>query len=209
MGDSPRRVRPDLASTDRQQTQGDFAALVGAALRDADLAQGLASAYAGFPIEARKYLVRAVVEDAKAQGLPSSPVLAWLLSVEEDVGIARTIAKEISATGGAGLHGDQTRRALASGDEQRGGVLVILPLHGRFVDVRGVVWDTDAVTAIVEPAMHEKGIEQLTNRYPGPWNAVPLSLAIDTMAQALWSRRDATARLTQDARLLADLLSLE
>lgn len=208
-GDS--RDRPSVAKATRG-TAGAFGALVIAAARDSDAARGLALAYAALDRHGRWQIVDAVVADALAEGISPCVVLASLLSVEEETDVARHIADAISAAGGTGLETTTRPRALAAGDEERGGVILVRPLHGTFVEVLALAWKRDAgVThAVFDPMVHDG--QALSHKASLPadlrFESVPIAFAIDLVTPVLWSHRRTSGALPPGVNRFADLFSI-
>lgn len=118
-----------------------FGALLAAATTNADAAQGLAQAYAALGPEERGALLAAVASDARREGLHAGSVLAALLPVETDAALARRIAAELVASGGAELAPQASPRALLAGDVEQGGALIARPLYGAFSEVLVLAWE--------------------------------------------------------------------
>jgi len=208
-GDS--RDRPSVAKATRG-TAGAFGALVIAAARDSDAARGLALAYAALDRNGRWQIVDAVVSDALGEGITPCVVLASLLSVEDDAEVAQHIADAISAAGGTGLEATSRPRALAAGDDESGGIILVRPLHGTFVEVLALAWKRDlGVThAIFDPMVHDG--EALSHKASLPpdlrFENVPMAFAIDLVTPVLWSHRRQSGALPPGVRRFADLFSI-
>lgn len=206
-----RGPRPPLASTGRGRA-GPFGALLAAAARDPAAARGLALAYGSLDLVGRAKIIEAVVADARAEGISASAALAPLLAVEEDAEIARAIAAAINADGGAGLESTVAARALVAGDEVRGGVLLIRPLHGTFVEVLGLAWRRDGgVThAVFDPLVDDSAASTHLSRLPSDlhFEEMPMSYAIDLLAPVLWAHRRTNGALPPGVERFADLFSI-
>ncbi|MBK8169103.1 MAG: hypothetical protein IPK60_02010 [Sandaracinaceae bacterium] len=211
MSTIPKPPRSTLLSSGRGKA-GPFGALLAGAAKDPAVARGLALAYGSLDVEARGKIVQAVVADARAEGISASAALASLLAVEDDADVARAIANAISEEGGAGLASTAGPRALVAGDEERGGILLIRPLHGTFVEVMGLAWKRDGgVThAIFDPLVHDEAASGHTARLPDglKFEEVPMSYAIDLLAPVLWAHRRANGALPPGAERFADLFSI-
>ncbi|MGD8861726.1 MAG: hypothetical protein PVI30_17075 [Myxococcales bacterium] len=186
-----------------------FAALLRAAVDDAQAAQGLALAYAALPRAQREELVDAVVDDAHDEGICASQVLASLLSVEDDAHVARRIASCISAAGGAGLATREPCRAMLAGDEAEGSLLLTRPLHGNFAEVLGLSWrrGEGIVYSFFEPLVRTDdapgSAERL--RHADALEEAPPAFAVDVVTPVLWSHRRRHGDLPEVVAHFADL----
>jgi len=191
---------------------GPFGALIVAAATDPDAARGLAGAYASLAIGARRRIIEAVLADASAEGISASPALIALLAVEEDPELARLIADGLNSAGGDGLRSTVAARALFAGDEDRGGVLLIRPLHGTFVEVLALAWArADGVThAIFDPLVDDSAAGGHVARLPEGlrFEETPTQLAVDVLASVLWSHRLKHGSLPPGVERFADLFGI-
>lgn len=191
---------------------GPFGALIVAAATDPAAARGLAAAYASLAVGARRRIIEAVLSDAVAEGISASPALIALLAVEDDPDLARMIADGLNAAGGDGLRSTVAPRALFAGDEERGGVLLIRPLHGTFVEVLALAWTRDdGVThAIFDPLVDDSAAGAHTARLPEGlrFEETPTQLAVDTLASVLWSHRRKHGSLPPGVERFADLFGI-
>ena len=191
---------------------GPFGALIVAAATDPGAARGLASAYASLAVAARRRIIEAVLSDAIAEGISASPALISLLAVEEDPELARLIADGLNAAGGDGLRSTVGPRALLAGDEERGGVLLIRPLHGTFVEVLALAWGrTDGVThALFDPLVDDSAAASHMTRLPEGlrFEETPTQLAVDVLASVLWSHRLKHGSLPPGVERFADLFGI-
>lgn len=205
------RDRPPIAKVTRGSA-GAFGALVIAAARDSDAARGLALAYAALGPEGRWQIVDAVVADATAEGISPCAVLASLLAVEEDANVARHIADAISDAGGSGLEATTRPRALSAGDEENGGIILVRPLHGTFVEVLALAWKRDlGVThAVFDPMVHDGDALGHKASLPADlrFESVPITFAIDLVAPVLWNHRRNNGALPPGVNRFADLFSI-
>jgi hypothetical protein len=205
------RDRPSVAKVTRGSA-GAFGALVIAAARDSDAARGLALAYAALDRAGRWKIVDAVVADAGAEGISPCGVLASLLSVEEDTEVARHIADAIAAAGGSGLEATTRPRALVAGDEDTGGIILVRPLHGTFVEVLALAWKPEAgVThALFDPMVHDgDALHHKASLPPGlRFESAPITFAIDLVTPVLWSHRRRHGALPPGVNRFADLFSI-
>ncbi len=207
----PRSPRPTLATPARGRS-GPFGALLAAAARDPAAARGLALAYGSLDVVGRGRIVEAVVADARAEGISASVVLAPLLAVEDDAENARAIAAAIDAEGGLGLESTVGARALVAGDELRGGVLLVRPLHGTFVEVLGLAWRRgDGLThAVFEPLVDDSAASANLSRLPVDlrFEEMPMRYAIDLLAPVLWTHRRGNGALPPGVERFADLFAI-
>lgn len=191
---------------------GPFGALIVAAATDPAAARGLASAYASLAVAARRRIIEAVLADALAECISASPALIALLSVEEDPELARMIADALNSAGGDGLRSTVAARALLAGDEERGGVLLIRPLHGTFVEVLALAWTReDGVShALFDPLVDDSVAASHTTRLPDGlrFEETPTQLAIDVLAAVLWSHRRKHGSLPPGVERFADLFGI-
>jgi hypothetical protein len=192
---------------------GAFGALLSSAIEDPATARGLALAYASLDARHRLQIIDAIVSDAQSEGIGASAVLASLLPVEEDLEVARRIAEAMSAAGDLDLHTALRTRAFLAGDELDGGVLLIRPLHGAFVEVLALAWnDADGIThSGFDPlANHEKARDSergLPSRLR--FEEMPVAFAIDTVTTVLWNHRRLHGALPQCVEHFADMFWIE
>lgn len=205
---SEERRHPD---DEHRGSAGAFGALLSAAAREPSAARGLALAYAALPPGHRKQLVDAVVHDARAEGMCASLVLASLLSVEENATVAQHIAEAMSALENVEVGTGNQVRAWVAGDESEGGLLVVRPLHGTFVEALGLSWDAASgiTRALFEPLVHHQGAQTLLGELPSElhFEEMPLSFAIDAVAAPLWRHRRLHGALPEEVERFADLFS--
>lgn len=191
---------------------GPFGALIVAAATDPAAARGLAGAYASLTVGARRRIVEAVLSDATAEGIGASPALIALLAVEEDPELARLIADALNSAGGDGLRSTVVPRALLAGDEERGGVLLIRPLHGTFVEVLALAWtrDNGVTHSIFDPLVDDTAAGAHLTRLPAAlhFEETPTQLAVDVLASVLWSHRLKHGSLPPGVERFADLFGI-
>ena len=183
-----------------------------AAATDPAAARGLASAYASLAVSARRQILDAVVSDATAEGISASPALISLLAVEEDPELARRIADSLNNAGGDGLRSTVTPRTMLAGDEERGGVVLIRPLHGTFVEVLAHAWNrTEGVThAIFDPLVHDGSAADHVTRLPDGlrFEETPTPHAVDLLAPVLWSHRQKAGSSPPGVERFSDLFGI-
>jgi hypothetical protein len=191
---------------------GPFGALIVAAATDPAAARGLASAYASLAIGARRRIIEAVLTDSTAEGISASSALIALLAVEDDPELARLIADALNSAGGDGLRSTVTPRALLAGDEEGGGVVLIRPLHGTFVEVLALAWSrADGVThSIFDPLVDDTMAVAHIGRLPPAlrFEETPTDLAVDVLASVLWSHRRKHGSLPPGVERFADLFGI-
>lgn len=211
MASADRRDRPPLSLLNSGPA-GAFGALLSRTVEDPQAARGFAFAYASLPLRQRAEIIEAIVVDAGAEGINLSEVLAPLLSVEEDPQVARQLADAISAAGGRGLSPVEPLRALLAGDEPAGAFLLVRPLHGRFAETLGLVWEqARGIThATYEPLAHtEDPLPVLPGVADGlHFEEMPLSYALDIVTPVLWGHRRAHGALPEQVRPFADLFTI-
>jgi len=190
---------------------GPFGALIVAAAVDPAAARGLASAYASLAVAARRRIVEAVLADSLAEGISASAALIALLAVEEDPDLARLIADSLNSAGGDGLRSTVTARALLAGDEERGGVILIRPLHGTFVEVLALGWTrAEGVThALFDPLVDDAVAVHMARLPDGlHFEETPTSRAIDVLAVVLWGHRRKHGSLPPGVERFSDLFGI-
>jgi hypothetical protein len=192
---------------------GAFGALLSSAVEDPATARGLALAYASLDTRHRLQIIDAIVKDAHAEGIGASAVLASLLTVEEDLEVARHIAQAMSAAGDQGLRTTLRTQALLAGDECRGGVVLIRPLHGAFVEVLALAWsDTAGIThAAFDPLAHHEHAARQSVGLPADlrFEESPVPYAIDTVTAVLWNHRRLHGALPDCVKPFADMFWIE
>jgi hypothetical protein len=207
-----RPPRPPLAKTSEGPT-GAFGALLASAVEDPATARGLALAYASLETRYRLQIIDAIVNDALAEGIGASAVLASLLPVEEDLEVARRIAEVMSEAGDRGLRSQLRTRAFLAGDELEGGVLLVRPLHGAFVEVLGLAWnDAMGVThSAFDPMTRSENARESERALPGQlhFEEMPVTFAIDTVTSALWNHRRLHGHLPECVEHFADMFWIE
>ena len=183
-----------------------------AASREPNAARGLAMAYATLSVDQRHFIVDAVVNDAQVEGVCPSLVLASLLAAEDDAEVARHIADELASLETTELQSNSRTRALVAGDDRNGGLVVIRPLHGTFVEVLLLAWNLEeGIThALFEPLVHDASATQHLRQLPEDllFEEMPVSFAIDLVTAPLWGHRRLHGRLPAEVERFADLFSL-
>lgn len=202
--------RPPLAKS-AQGPAGAFGALLSAAVEQPEAVQGLALAYAALDVAQRSELIPAVVADARAEGICPSLVLVPLLGVEEDERVAQQLADAIAETHGIDLTPTSPMHALVAGDAQRGGCVLVHPLHGSFVEVLALAWTrADGITdAHVESLITHGNADDCVRYLPADliFEATPVPFAIDLITESLWNHRQHHGKLPDGIERFADLFS--
>lgn len=212
MSSADRTPRRPLAKTGGRARE-PFAALLKAAVEDAQAAQGLALAYAALEAPERMRLIDAVIADATAEQISASAVLASLLAVEESAEIARHIASAMSAAGAVGLTCVEPCRAMLCGDEESGRALLARPLHGHFVELLGLRWEAGRgiVESMFEPLAHAQDVDTKAKQLDAGDGAasgletMPLSFVVDVVTPVLWHHRRMHGELPPVVARFADL----
>jgi hypothetical protein len=207
-----RPSRPPLAKTSEGPV-GAFGALLEAAVEDPATARGLALAYASLETRQRLQIIDAIVTDATNEGISVSAVLACLLPVEEDLDVARRMAEAMSMAGDRGLRTVLRARAFLAGDELDGGVLLVRPLHGAFVEVLALAWnDAAGIThTAFEPMAHHEAMRGPERALPGQlrFEEMPVAFAIDMVTTVLWNHRRHHGTLPECVEHFADMFSID
>ncbi|MDD9972327.1 MAG: hypothetical protein OXR73_39140 [Myxococcales bacterium] len=183
-----------------------------AASLEPNAARGLAMAYAALTPSQRHFIIDAVVHDAQLEGVCPSLVLASLLAAEEETEVARHIAEALASLDRTELRSHARTRALVAGDERNGGLAVIRPLHGTFVEVLLLAWTLDrGITHThFEPLLHDAAAGKCLHRLPGDlaFEEMPVSFAIDLVTAPLWNHHRLHGALPKEIERFADLFSL-
>lgn len=212
MSHGERTARSSLAKA-ASGPGGAFGALLCSAVEDPSTARGLALAYATLDTRHRLQIIDAILNDAVLEGIGASAVLASLLTVEEDLDVARQIAQAMSCAGAQGLNTSLHTHIWLAGDEREGGVVVVRPLHGAFAEVLALAWNEhsglthtsfDALAHSDTTPEHVPGLPAHLR-----FEEMPCGFAIDVVASVLWSHRQRTGGLPECVERFADLLWIE
>ncbi len=178
-----------------------FDALLHAAERDPEAAEGLALGYAALSLQERQYLIETLVGDAHR---PAAYVLALLLSVEEDAQLAQRIAGALCSDAPARSGRDA---GWAWGGKDDGGIAIARHLHGVFVEVFCVRWQGGEISTKCEPPTPQDRLADVHRGLGVPESAERLQMpvAIDRLAETLWRARRERGQLPEALRDLADL----
>jgi hypothetical protein len=193
--------------------EGIFGTLLPGAVSEPELTCGFALAYESLDVTGRRQFLESVISDAQAEGVCVSLLLASLLAVEDDADIARLIATKINVTGGKGLQSSVRPFALLAGDEERGGVVLVRPLFGSFVEVFALAWNSESgVThALFDPIVNAAQAAEYTANLPDDltFEKGPAHYAIDLTAKVLWNHRKHIGPLPPQIKSFADLFLVE
>jgi hypothetical protein len=207
-----RPSRPPLAKA-AEGPAGAFGALLVAAVEDPATARGLALAYASLDTRQRLQIIDAIVSDSDSEGIGASSVLASLLPVEEDLEVARRIAEAMAHAGDRGLRTVLRARAFLAGDELEGGVLLVRPLHGAFVEVLALAWtDADGITHTEFEAMaRHEAARKSESALPSQlrFEEMPVAFAIDIVTSVLWNHRRLHGSLPECVEHFADMFTID
>lgn len=207
-----RPSRPPLAKASEGPV-GAFGALLAAAIEDPSTARGLALAYASLETRHRIQIIDAIVSDSAAEGIGASGVLASLLPVEEDLEVARRIAEAMSVAGDRGVRTVLRTRAYLAGDELDGGVVLVRPLHGAFVEVLALAWNQAAgiTHTAFEPMAHHERARVAEQALPSQlrFEEMPVAFAIDAVTTVLWNHRRLHGSLPQCVEHFADMFTID
>jgi hypothetical protein len=189
--------------------EGTFGTLLPRAVNEPDLACGFAFAYESLDVTGRRQFLENVIDDAKIEGIDVTSLLASLLAVEEEADLARLIASKINVTGGKGLQSSVRAFALLAGDEERGGVVLVRPLFGSFVEVYALAWNSEnGVThALFDPIVNATQAAEYKANLPDElaFEKGPARYAVDLMAKVLWNHRKHIGPLPPQIGSFADL----
>ena len=182
--------------------QSPFDALLVAAERDAEAAEGLALAYAALDHEARSALFASVVRDAEEAGRSPAGPLALLLAVEEDRALAERIARALLDA--SPPPGRARGTGWVWGSSEEGGI-ALASERGPAVTLFGVAWQGARLRALTAAPVAKGELEEgrLRLGVPESAEAIPLDAAIDRLASQLWRARRAGGPLPEDLRALA------
>ena len=202
-------------------TQGPFRALLAAALTHNDAAMGLACAYAELQPAQRSELLDAVIADAQAEGLSLKPLLGPLCAIESDPALSARLRGLLEAHGVAlsvSPSGRVPPRILLTGDAGFGAALLVRPLEGEALDVLELRWDIASALLHAERksvAARELNVLAADLHGTAKRNAratltdieeIPLDLAAEVVAHALWRYRRAHGVLPVEVSEFADLI---
>lgn len=210
----------DAAGEPEGQSPTPFRALLSAALTHNDAALGLACAYGELPVEQRGELLDAVIADAQAEGLSLKPLLGPLCAVESDPALSKRLRSLLEAHGVelSMPSGRKPPRILLTGDASFGAALLVRPLSEDALDVLELRWDTANgllhaeqkriaahELAILATELHETA-KRSARATLSEIEEVPLDLAAEVIAHALWRHRRVHGVLPHAVTEFADLI---
>lgn len=202
--------------------QTPFRALLAAALTHNDAALGLACAYAELQPAQRSELLDAVIADSQAEGLSLKPLLGPLCAMENDPSLSARLRGLLEAHGVAldmkAAARSEPGRILLAGDAGFGAALLVRPSTNVELDVLELRWDI-ARTRLIAERKHIKPLEltalATTLHAAAKREAratlteieeIPLDLAAEVVAHALWRYRRAHGVLPLVVSDFADLI---
>ncbi len=200
----PRAAHP--CYVERVSGSTPYDALLQAAERDAEAAEGLASAYARLAPAERRALLATVVEDSAAAGRSPVAVLTLLLSVEPEPSLVRAIAERLMQEGVC-LHHAPAGAWTWGGDDD-GGVALVRWAQHRCHEVVLVSWRAGALEwTRVNRLAHDEPAADAASRAGVPEGAEPVAwdAALDRLAARLWELRRRQGALPKRLRPLAGL----
>lgn len=193
-----------------------FRALLAAAQRHHDAAFGLACAYAELPPHERGRLLDAVLADAHEGALALSPLLGPLCALETDPVLSARLYGLLRAQGVRLRISKLPPRILLGGDASAGAALLVRPVDEGEADALELCWNTaraslEAAHKRVRlselPILTAALCERLKPHAPlAEIEEVPLDLAAEVIAQALWRHRRSHGVLPAELSDFADLI---
>ncbi len=161
-------VGPGIANADRPRG-GPFAELVERILHDSSALDGLAFAYSELGTEARRGLIRAVIQDVA----DPCEALGALLAVEEDPALAAELAGLLRRHGRSESYATLERRP--GGGE----ACLVRPGLGFAGEQLRIAWNDHQIESIeIESTIAMKSF--------APAAQSPVSVAVETVAPLLW-----------------------
>jgi hypothetical protein len=210
--------RPASLDADLSASPTPFRALLAATLTHSDAALGLACAYAELSAAERGQLLDAVIADAEVDALSLSPLLGPLCAIENDPALSERLRKLLETHGVALRMSNEPPRILLSGDSNRGAALLVRPIDASDVDVLELRWDAASALLHTErkrapasevPAMTMvlRDVLARSSRATLPEiEQVPIDLAAEVIAHALWRYRRVHGVLPVALNDFADLI---
>lgn len=212
---------PTTAADELEPSHTPFRALLAAALTHNDAALGLACAYAELLPEQRSELLDAVIADAQAEGLSLKPLLGPLCAMENDPALSARLRGLLEAHGVAlAMKPERAEppRILLSGDASFGAALLVRPIASEQHDVLELRWDIPGALlhaerkhaaplelSVLASALHEAAKRDARATLT-EIEEVPLDLAAEVIAHALWRYRRAHGVLPVAVSDFADLI---
>jgi hypothetical protein len=213
---------PNAAADAPEAGQTPFRALLAAALTHNDAALGLACAYAELQPAQRSELLDAVIADARAEELSLKPLLGPLCAVESDPALSARLRGMLEAHGVAldmrPAEKTEPPRILLTGDAGCGAALLVRPLTGDQLDVLELRWNIAGAVlhaarkriaplelTLLATTLHEAAKRDARATLT-EIEEVPLDLAAEVVAHALWRHRRAHGVLPVELSDFADLI---
>jgi len=213
---------PSIAADAPEAGQTPFRALLAAALTHNDAALGLACAYAELQPAQRSELLDAVIADSEAEGLSLKPLLGPLCAMENDPALSARLRRLLEAHGVALSMKPAEKagppRILLTGDAGFGAALLVRPLTGDQLDVLELRWDIAGAVlhaerkriATLELTLLASTLHATAKRDARATltdiEEIPLDLAAEVVAHALWRHRRAHGVLPVELSDFADLI---
>jgi hypothetical protein len=212
----------DAAADTPEAGQMPFRALLAAALTHNDAALGLACAYAELQPAQRSELLDAVIADTQAEGLSLKPLLGPLCAMENDPALSARLRGLLEAHGVAldmkVSAKSEPPRILLTGDAGFGAALLVRPLTRDQLDVLELRWDIAGALMLAErklvapleltvlaTALHAAAKRDARATLT-EIEEIPLDLAAEVVAHALWRHRRAHGVLPVEVSDFADLI---
>jgi hypothetical protein len=199
-----------------------FRALLAAALNHHDAALGLACAYAELPASERARLLDAVVADAHEDALALTPLLGPLCALETDPALSARLRGLLEAHGVALFVPERMSklppRILLAGDSSSGAALLVRPIDERQAHALELCWNTSQLSLEVAqkrvpahelPALAAALRDRLKRHARATLpeiEEIPLDLAAEVIAEALWRHRRANGVLPAELNDFADMI---
>lgn len=188
--------------------ESPFDALLDAAERDAEAAEGLALAYAALDRDERDALYASVLRDAEDRDRSPAGILALLLAVEEDEELANRMARAIL---GAVRPACESGRALgwAWGSTDEGGVAFAGPPRGDRLPLSSVRWQGEHFEVVTAEPVAGHQLEEGRRRLALAESAEAMAFdeAVDLLAAQLWRARRTFGPLPESLRAIVRVLT--
>lgn len=215
MRSASQRIGPGLARTDRGR-RGPFGSLLARAGEDVSTAEGLALAYADLPPAQRRQLLHCILRDARVAKADLLEPLVAMLSIEDDLDLAKELARAIDDELGEELRrlADLSPRMDADGlgwalmGKQGEHSTAVLTRHPEgeepaCAEVLCVRWTEERIEGIELASLEDAQTARL--RFGEHLRSAPLSLTVDTVAPLLWRHRRKGGVFPHGAERFAEL----
>ena len=179
-----------MIETDPVRQGTPFSSLVLRAPFDAEAVSALVLAYESLPREARKFLIEAVCDDAKTEGVSPAPALLSLLGVEDHRGLCADIAAAIQSYGGDEVRPTGQRLVFVRGTLREGLALLVEPLYAEFVELLELRWhEGEIIEQSYEPLVHSTEAQRRHDSLRGDHPAYGDGLGVEILARVVWAER--------------------